>query len=50
MQSAGARVLGGITIGDNVVRGTNFVVIRDIPSNKGVVGIPGKIFSRCFNI
>lgn len=39
----GACVLGGITIGDNVMIGANAVVITDIPDNAVVVGVPGKI-------
>ena len=40
---AGAKVLGTIKIGDNVKIGANSVVLKDIPSNSTVVGIPGKI-------
>ena len=38
---AGAKILGNITIGDNVKIGANAVVLKDIPDNKTVVGIPG---------
>lgn len=41
--SAGARVLGGITIGDNVIIGANAVVIKDVPPNSIVAGVPAKI-------
>ena len=40
---AGAKVLGNITIGDNSYIGANSVVIKDVPPNSTVVGIPGKI-------
>lgn len=40
---AGACVLGGITIGDDVIIGANSVVISDIPEKSTVVGIPGKV-------
>lgn len=40
---AGAKVLGGITIGDDVVIGANAVVVNDIPSHSMVVGVPAKI-------
>ena len=40
---AGAKVLGNITIGDNSYIGANAVVIRDVPPNSTVVGIPGRI-------
>ena len=40
---AGAKVLGGVTIGNNVVIGANSVVTKDVPDNAVVVGIPAKI-------
>ncbi|MCM8798767.1 MAG: serine O-acetyltransferase [Candidatus Omnitrophica bacterium] len=40
---AGAKVLGNITIGDNSYIGANAVVIKDIPPNSTVVGVPGRI-------
>jgi len=40
---AGAKILGGITIGDNVKIGANSVVIKSVPDNCTVVGIPGRI-------
>ena len=39
---AGAKVLGNITIGENVRIGANSVVVKDIPPNSTVVGVPGK--------
>jgi serine O-acetyltransferase len=39
----GAKILGNITIGDNVNVGANAVVIRDVPPNSTVVGVPGRI-------
>jgi len=42
----GAKILGPVTIGDNVKIGANAVVIRDIPSNSTVVGIPARIIKR----
>jgi len=41
--SAGAKILGGITIGDNVVIGANAVVLNNIPDNAVVVGMPGRV-------
>ncbi len=41
--SAGAKVLGNISIGDNVNIGANAVVIRSVPANCTVVGVPGRI-------
>ena len=43
---AGAKVLGNITIGDNVQVGANAVVIRSVPPDCTVVGIPGRIAKR----
>ena len=41
----GAKIFGGIKIGNNVAIGANSVVTKDIPDNAVVVGIPGKIIS-----
>lgn len=43
MVGSGSKVLGNITIGNNVKIGANAVVLEDIPENSTVVGIPGKI-------
>jgi serine O-acetyltransferase len=40
---SGAKVLGNITIGDNSYVGANAVVIKDVPPNSTVVGVPGRI-------
>jgi serine O-acetyltransferase len=40
---AGAKVLGPIMIGDGVKVGANSVVIKDVPANRTVVGIPAKV-------
>lgn len=40
---AGAKVLGNITIGDNSYIGSNAVVIKDVPPDSTVVGVPGRI-------
>ncbi|GAB4289856.1 MAG: serine O-acetyltransferase [Oscillatoriaceae cyanobacterium] len=40
---AGAKVLGNIQIGDNVRIGAGSVVLRDVPSNSTVVGVPGRV-------
>jgi serine O-acetyltransferase len=36
-------VLGDITIGENVKIGANSVVVKDVPPNSTVVGIPGRV-------
>lgn len=40
---AGARVLGPIRIGNNAIIGANAVVIKDVPENAVVAGVPAKI-------
>jgi len=40
---AHATVLGNITIGENVKIGAGSVVVKDVPPNVTVVGIPGKV-------
>jgi serine O-acetyltransferase len=41
--SSGAKVLGSLNIGDNVKIGAGSVVLRYVPDNCTVVGVPGKI-------
>ena len=43
---AGAKILGPITLGDNVRVGSNSVVVRSIDDNETVVGIPGRIVKK----
>jgi serine O-acetyltransferase len=40
---AGAKILGGIKIGDNVKIGANSVVLKSVPANCTVIGVPGRI-------
>ena len=40
---SGAKVLGNITIGDNVKIGANAGILKDVPHNVTIVGVPGKI-------
>jgi serine O-acetyltransferase len=40
---AGARVLGGIRVGDGARIGANAVVIEDVPAGVTVVGIPARV-------
>ncbi len=42
---AGAKVIGNITIGNDVLIGPNCVVIDDVPPKSVVVGVPGRIVS-----
>ena len=39
----GAKILGNINIGDNCQIGANSVVLKDVPANSTVVGIPARI-------
>ena len=43
---AGATILGPITIGDNVRVGAGSVVVKSVPPNSTVVGVPAKIVHR----
>jgi len=43
---ANATVLGDIIIGDDVRVGAGSVVVKDVPANSTVVGIPGKVVAR----
>lgn len=40
---AGARVIGGVRVGNNVRIGANAVVIKDVPDNATVVGVPARV-------
>ncbi len=46
MISAGAKVLGSFTVGDDSKIGAGSVVLREVPPNSTVVGIPGRIVKR----
>lgn len=46
MISAGAKVLGSFTIGDNSKIGAGSVVLREVPPNSTVVGVPGIVVKR----
>ena len=43
---AGAKVLGNIVVGENCRIGSGSVVLRDVPDNSTVVGVPGHIIFR----
>ncbi|RGH41607.1 serine O-acetyltransferase EpsC [Mediterraneibacter sp. gm002] len=46
MVSAGAKVLGSFTIGENSKIGAGSVVLEEVPPNCTVVGVPGRIVRR----
>jgi serine O-acetyltransferase len=43
---AGAKILGHVVVGDDVMIGSNAVVISDVPANSIAVGVPAKVRSR----
>jgi serine O-acetyltransferase len=43
---AGAKILGGINIGDDTAIGANAVVLQDVPPDSIAVGIPARIIPR----
>ena len=43
----GCKVIGNITVGNNVIIGANAVVTHDIPDNSIVAGIPAKVIGHC---
>jgi serine O-acetyltransferase len=40
---SGAKIIGAITIGENSRVGAGSVVVRDVPPNAVVVGVPGRV-------
>jgi serine O-acetyltransferase len=43
---AGAKILGAITIGEDTRVGANAVVVKSVPANAVVVGVPGQNVAR----
>lgn len=46
MVSAGAKILGSFTIGENSRIGAGSVVLEEVPPNSTVVGVPGRVVKR----
>lgn len=46
MVSAGAKILGSFTIGENSKIGAGSVVLAEVPPNSTVVGVPGRVVKR----
>lgn len=44
--ASGAKVLGSFTVGDYAMIGANSVVLKEVPPNSTVVGIPGRVVKR----
>jgi serine O-acetyltransferase len=43
---SGAKIIGAITVGENSRVGAGSVVVRDVPPNAVVVGVPGRVTSK----
>lgn len=43
---SGAKVIGGVTVGDNSKIGANAVVVKTVPPDVTVVGVPARIVRR----
>lgn len=46
MVSAGAKIIGSFTIGQNSKIGAGSVVLKEVPPNCTVVGVPGRVVKR----
>ncbi|WP_313127876.1 serine O-acetyltransferase EpsC [Anaerocolumna sp.] len=46
MISAGAKILGSFTVGENSKIGAGSVVLTEVPPNSTVVGVPGRVVKR----
>lgn len=46
MVSAGAKILGSFTVGENSKIGAGSVVLSEVPANSTVVGVPGHVVKR----
>ena len=43
---AGAKIIGKVTVGNNCIVGANAVVVKDVPDNCTVVGVPAYIVKK----
>lgn len=46
MISAGAKIIGSFTVGENSKIGAGSVVLEEVPPNCTVVGVPGRVVKR----
>lgn len=46
MVSAGAKIIGSFTVGENSKIGAGSVVLKQVPPNSTVVGVPGRVVKR----
>ena len=42
---AGAKILGGITVGDGATIAANSLVIKDVPPNTTAIGVPARVWN-----
>lgn len=47
--SPGAKVLGGVTVGNDAVVGSNSVVVTDVPDHAVVFGVPARVIAYSGN-
>lgn len=47
MVGSGAKILGPFRVGDNARIAANAVVLREVPDNATVVGVPGRVVRIC---
>lgn len=43
---AGAKILGPITLGNNVKVGSNAVVVKSVEDNQTIIGVPGRVLKK----
>jgi serine O-acetyltransferase len=43
---SGVKVIGRVTVRENCIVGANSVVLKDVPANSVVAGIPAKVVGR----
>lgn len=48
--TTGAKIIGNIVVGDNSIIGANSVVIKNVPRNTVVAGVPARIIKENINI
>ena len=48
--SAGARIIGKINVGNNVIIGANAVVNKDVPDNCIVAGVPARVIRNIYKL
>lgn len=46
----GAKIIGPVKIGNNIVIGANAVVVRDVPDNTVIAGVPARVIKENINI